>query len=141
MLFGCSMGGAIAIRLAMRPHLAPFMAGLVLDSPVLDWRSVIRSNCTRAGLPACAGDLATPWLNRGHLARVLGLPGPISLHAMSYTSWAPQLAMPTLILQGTTDDSVPDKTSLALAARRPGLVQVHQFSADNTLSWNSDSVS
>lgn len=50
-LFGWSMGGAIAIQLALRPHLTPLIAGLVLDSPVLDWSSVIRANCTRAGLP------------------------------------------------------------------------------------------
>lgn len=70
-LFGWFMGGAIAIQLALRPHLAPLIAGLVLDSPVLDWSSVIRANCTRAGLPECAGGLAIPWLGSKGLSRLL----------------------------------------------------------------------
>lgn len=139
-LFGWSMGGAIAIQLALRPHLAPLIARLVLDSPVLDWGSVIRANCARAGLRAGAGDLATPWLSRKLLARALGLPSTIPLNAMSYTSWAPQLAAPTLILHGTNDDSVPDVSSLALEQLRLTLVEVQRVSAGHTLSWNRDPV-
>jgi len=137
-VFGWSMGGAIAIQLALRPHLTPLIAGLVLDSPVLDWGSVIRANCGRVGLPACAGNLATPWLSRGPLAKTLGLPAPIPLDAMSFTRWAAQLTVPTLILHGTSDDSVPYESSLALAVQRLELVQMHRFTAEHTLSWNSD---
>lgn len=137
-LFGWSMGGAIALQLSLRPQLARLISALVLDSPLLDWRSVIRANCTRAGLPSRAGDLAIPWLSRWPLTMSLGLPAPIPLGAMSFTSWAPELTVPTLILHGTSDDSVPDESSLALAVRRPELVQMHRFTAGHTLSWNSD---
>lgn len=138
--FGWSMGGSIAIQLALRPRLAPYIAGLVLDSPVLDWSSVIRANCARAGLPARAGDLAIPWLSRKGLSRFLGLPAPISLVAMSFTSWAPQLIVPTLILHGTIDDSVPVESSLALEQLRPTLIEIHRFAAGHTLTWNRDPV-
>lgn len=137
-LFGWSMGGAIAIQLALRRHLAPLIATLVLDSPLLDWGSVIRANCTRAGLPARAGDLAIPWLSRKGLSRFLGLPAPIPVGAMSFRNWAPQLTVPTVILHGTSDDSVPDESSLALEQLRPALVEVHRFTAGHTLNWNSD---
>ncbi|MBE8146596.1 alpha/beta fold hydrolase [Brevibacterium casei] len=53
-LFGWSMGAAIALRLADRPRHEGLIAGLVLDSPVLDWTEVIKTNCTRAGSPAPA---------------------------------------------------------------------------------------
>ena len=138
--FGWSMGGSIAIQLALRPRLAPYIAGLVLDSPVLDWSSVIRANCARAGLPARAGDLAIPWLSRKGLSRFLGLPAPIPVGAMSFTSWAPLLTAPTVILHGTNDDSVPDESSLALEKLRPRQVEVHRVAAGHTLSWNRDPV-
>lgn len=135
-LFGWSMGGAIAIQLTLQPHLLPLIAGLVLDSPVLDWGSVIRANCTQAGLPERAGDLAIPWLRSKAHSRLLGLPAPIPIGAMSFTSWTPLLTVPTVILHGTIDDSVPDESSLALEQLRPRQVEVHRFTAGHTLNWN-----
>lgn len=49
-LFGWSMGAAIALQLAHHPSYRRSIAGLVLDSPVLDWTEVIKANCTRSGL-------------------------------------------------------------------------------------------
>lgn len=40
-LFGWSMGAAIALQLAHRQAYRDLIVGLVLDSPVLDWRSAI----------------------------------------------------------------------------------------------------
>lgn len=137
-LFGWSMGGTIAIQLALRPHLTPLIAGIVLDSPVLDWRSVIRANCVRAGLPARAGDLATPWLRSRLPARVLGLPAPIPLDAMSITSWAPRLTVPTQILHGLSDDSVPSTTSSAMQQDRPDILELQLFGSGHTTAWNSN---
>lgn len=137
-LFGWSMGGAIAVQLALRPDLAPLIAALVLDSPVLDWRSVIRANCKRVGLPAAAGDLALPWLTRPALARLVGLPVAVMLDAMQYMAWASWLPTPTLVLQGASDNSVPATSVLELHRLRPELVAVHRFDAGHTLSWNSD---
>ena len=139
-LFGWSMGGAIAIQLALRPHLAPLIAGLVLDSPVLDWGSVIRANCARAGLPARAGDLAIPWLRSKGLSRLLGLPAPIPIGAMSFRNWAPLLTVPTVILHGTNDNSVPDESALTLEQLQPTLAEVHRCAAGHTLNWDRDPV-
>ena len=57
-LFGWSMGAAIALQLADHPRHKGLIAALVLDSPVLNWAEVIKANCTRSGLPAAAGHLA-----------------------------------------------------------------------------------
>ncbi len=71
-LFGWSMGAAIALQLAHNPSYRRSIAGLVLDSPVLDWTEVIKANCTRSGLPAAAGSLAIPWLTLRPLAHMVG---------------------------------------------------------------------
>lgn len=114
MLFGWSMGAAIALQLANRPRHERLIAALVLDSPVLNWTEVIKSNCTRSGLPAAAGHLAAPWLTLTPLARTVGVPGRIPLRSFDWTARAANLTTPTLILHGTGDDSVPVWLSQAL---------------------------
>jgi len=137
-LFGWSMGAQVALQLAARPQHQPQIAGLVLESPVLDWVATIKANCARAGLPAVAGLLALPWLTSPLLARVTGLPASIPLRDLDWIARAHELAVPTLILHGKDDDSVPSAVSRKLAALRPDLVQLELFDAGHTLTWNSD---
>jgi len=137
-LFGWSMGAAIALQLADRPRHEGLIAALVLDSPVLNWREVIKSNCVRSGLPAAAGHLAIPWLTVTPLARAVGLPGSIPLRSFDWTSRAADLATPTLILHGTRDDSAPIRLSQGLRDAHPDLVELETFDAGHTLCWNTD---
>ena len=137
-LFGWSMGAAIALQLAHHSPHRRSIAGLVLDSPVLDWTEVIKANCTRSGLPAAAGSLAIPWLTIRPLARMVCLPERIPLRSFDWTSRAEELTILTLILHGTHDDSVPIRPSRALRDSQPGLVSLEVFEAGHTLSWNSD---
>ena len=137
-LFGWSMGAAIALQLAHHSPHRRSIAGLVLDSPVLDWTEVIKANCTRSGLPAAAGSLAIPWLTIRPLARMVCLPERIPLRSFDWTSRAEELTTPALILHGIHDDSVPIRHSQALRDSRPGLVSLEVFEAGHTLSWNSD---
>ena len=137
-LFGWSMGAAIALQLAHRAVYAQLVAGLVLDSPVLDWVEVIEANCARSGLPPAAGHLAIPWLTLDPLARMVGLPSGIPLREFDWVQRAEELTVPTLILHGTGDDSVPIRVSAALRDRRPDLVELEPFDAGHTLAWNSD---
>lgn len=137
-LFGWSMGAAIALQLADHPRHEGLIAALVLDSPVLNWAEVIKANCVRSGLPAAAGHLAIPWLTLTPLARTVGLSGRIPLPTFDWTSRAADLATPTLILHGTRDDSVPIRLSHALRDARPGLVELETFDAGHTLCWNAD---
>ena len=137
-LFGWSMGAAIALRAASRARARGVIAAVVLDSPVLDWGEVIKANCARSGLPAVAGHLATPWLTLDPLARMVGLPGAIPLRELDWVRRAEELTVPTLILHGDRDNSAPISASRALRARRPDLVQLESFDAGHTLAWNSD---
>ena len=137
-LFGWSMGAAIALQLANHPRHERLIAALVLDSPVLDWTEPIKANCARGGLPAAAGHLAIPWLTLHPLARTVGLPGRIPLRSFDWTSRAADLATPTLILHGTRDDSVPIRLSQALRNARPDIIELETFDAGHTLCWNTD---
>lgn len=138
LLFGWSMGAQVALQLAARPRHQQLIAGLVLESPVLDWVATIKANCARAGLPAAAGFLALPWLTSPFLAHAIGLPASIPLRDLDWVARAHELAVPTLILHGKDDDSAPSAVSCKLAALRPDLVQLELFDADHTLTWNSD---
>lgn len=137
-LFGWSMGAAITLQLAQRAEYRDLIVGLVLDSPVLDWRSVIQANCKRAGLPSSAGALAVPWLMKEWLACMVGLPTVLPLDDFNWVKRAHDLDIPTLILHGTHDDSVPIATSKRLRDQRPELVTLESFEAGHTLNWNTD---
>ncbi|WP_231919116.1 alpha/beta hydrolase family protein [Microterricola viridarii] len=137
-LFGWSMGAAIALQLAVDTELRGVVAGLVLESPVLDWVSTIKANCVRSGLPAWAGTFAVPWLDSGFLARITGPGGRARLRDFDWTARADELAVPTLILHGSTDTSVPFAISSRLRDRRPDLVQLQKFHVDHAMTWNSD---
>ena len=138
-LFGWSMGAAIALQLAAEHELRGIVVGLVFESPVLDWVSTIKANCVRSGLPAWSGALALPWLSVRPLARMTGLASPIGLSNFNWIARADELTVPTLILHGTLDTSSPFEFSTRLWELRPDLVDLEVFDADHTMSWNSDS--
>lgn len=137
-LFGWSMGGAIALQLASESDYRDTVVAVVLDSPVLDWVSTIKANCARAGLPAWFGLLAVPWLSSPPFSRITGLLEPIDLRWFDWISRASELTVPALILHGRGDSSSPLGLSKELAKRRPDLVELEIFDADHTMSWNAN---
>lgn len=137
-LFGWSMGAAIALQLAAAPAFRGVIGGLVLESPVLDWVATIKSNCARAGIPAWMGALAIPWLDYRPLASVTGLRSPVGLRRFDWIARADELSVPTLILHGTTDTSSPFDHSARLRELRPDIVDLEEFEADHTMSWNAE---
>ena len=132
------MGGAIALQLADDPALRGVIAGLVLESPILDWVSTIKANCARAGLPAWIGQLALPWLSSRSLLRVSGLQAPLDLRRFDWIARAEELTVPMLILHGRGDTSSPFEFSTRLRLLRPDIVELEEFDSDHTMSWNSD---
>ena len=139
-LFGWSLGAGIALQLAHRvqyrmQYRGPIVA-LVLESPVLDWADVIKANCKRAGLTVHAGRLAMPWLTTQPLAHLLCLPCALPLEEMNWVKRAHELEVPTLILHGAQDDSVPISAARSIQRQRPDLVTLESFDAGHTLNWN-----
>ena len=135
-LFGWSMGGAIALQLAADREFDHVIDRLVLDSPVLDWVATVAANCARAGLPPQAGRLTVPWLRWRQFARLVGLPSAVPLGRFKWIARAEELSVPTLILHGIEDASSPPGAARRIAQLRPDVVQLESFRADHTLGWN-----
>ncbi len=129
-LIGYSMGGAIVAQFMERSPLAPRVVGLVLDAPVLDWKSTIAFNATQMGLPSFT---ATPvdWMIGARIDADWG-----SLDAAQHPE---DFHLPILLFHGTEDKVVPIADSDSFAAELPGWVVYHRVSkAGHTESWNVD---
>ncbi|WBU38516.1 alpha/beta hydrolase family protein [Homoserinibacter sp. YIM 151385] len=139
-LMGWSMGGATVLQtLARSPH-AELVRGAVLDSPAVDWRTVIDQQIVALrGLPRALSRIVQGVLGSRLASRVVGLDRPIDLDALDWVARADELAVPVLILHSDGDDFVPPSASRRLAARRPDLVRYEAFdTARHTRLWNYD---
>lgn len=139
-LVGWSMGGAISLQTLTRsPLAAQLVVGLVLDSPVIDWRSTLRFQARRRGIPPVVASAAlrlveAPW---GRIAT--GQAAPVSLDSLDFVARAGQLSRPTLILHSDADDFVPAEASHRLASARDDVVTLEAYlQARHTGLWNVD---
>jgi alpha-beta hydrolase superfamily lysophospholipase len=127
-LIGYSMGGELIAQFMQRSRLAKDVSALVLDAPVLDWRSLFEFNAEQMGLP---GFLGTPvqWMID---ARVN--PDWDSLDALQHLE---DFHLPTLLFHSTEDDLVPISTSDDFAAKLPHWVTYYRVPrVGHTESWN-----
>ncbi|MFF3843655.1 alpha/beta hydrolase [Streptomyces sp. NPDC002328] len=126
-LLGWSTGATMALRAAARSGLRHLVAGLVLDSPVLDWQATLRALATARHTPGPLLPLA-----------VRAAQGRTGLRADPTTDPA-RLQAPTLIVHGPDDTVAPWSASRTLAARRPDLVTLHTVpQAPHAAMWNAD---
>ncbi|MDX6349833.1 MAG: uncharacterized protein QOF84_4623 [Streptomyces sp.] len=129
-LYGWSIGATMALRAADHSPLHNRVSGLVLDSPVLDWRSTVREAAANHGVPA-------PLLPLG----VRAAEGRTGLHAARLTDSADpaRLRVPTLIFHGPDDTLAPWAPSRRLAESRPDLVSLQTVTeAPHAAMWNRD---
>lgn len=138
-LFGWSMGAAVCLQLADRSELAPYVAGLVLSGPVIDWIDVLAHQAKLNRLPDAVGRLGQYMLTSAVGRRITGMAAPVDLKAMDWVSRSEQLCVPTLILHSEDDTYVPIGPSLKLAQKNPRLVTFVRFTqARHTREWNVD---
>jgi pimeloyl-ACP methyl ester carboxylesterase len=127
-LLGWSAGATMALRAAQRSGLRSRIAGLVLDSPVLDWEATARTLASARGVPRALLPLAV----RAARGRLQAHEDP------AYDSPEP-LRTPTLILHGPDDEVASWELSRSLADRLPHLVTLRTFrGAPHAAMWNSD---
>ena len=133
------MGGAVALQTALNSGNRDRIAGLILESPVIDWRSVLRFQARAAGMRAPLPDLAMSALSVPLTARLSGAENAISFDSLDIVARADELKVPILILHSDDDGFVPADASHALQQARPDLVTMPAFSgARHTKIWNYD---
>ncbi|WP_338675764.1 alpha/beta fold hydrolase [Streptomyces sp. SCSIO 30461] len=127
---GWSVGAAMALHAAANSAVRDRIAGLVLDSPVLDWEATLRALATARHTPSVLLPLAV----RAAQGRT-GLHGDRLLEAADPDG----LGVPTLIFHGPDDRIAPWAPARELAARRPDLVSLHTVTeAPHAAMWNAD---
>ena len=129
-LIGYSMGGALIEQFMLHSPLAGRVAALVLDAPVLDWKSVIEFSSEEMGLPGFLG-LPVEWAIGTRVS-----PDWDDLDALRHTG---SLQLPILLFHSTGDETVPISDSEDLAAALPDWVTFYRVpEVGHTESWNAD---
>lgn len=129
-LHGWSMGGAVTMSTLRRMPDAGRVAGVVLDSPVLDWSSTLDKQGGQRFLPGPVTDLAkslAEWR------------AGFDLDDLDQRRFAPKLKTPTLLFADTADETVDVSATMAFAEKAPdGMVTVVETAVGHTASWNED---
>ncbi|MFJ6652356.1 alpha/beta hydrolase family protein [Microbacterium sp. NPDC091313] len=140
-VMGWSMGGAIALQVELSSPHQDVLVGLILDSPVVDWRVVLDYQAKLMHLPAPVTGLALGTLSSEWAAPVARTGSAIPFDRLDGVARAAELHHPILLLHSDDDGFVPSAASHALAAARPDLVEMHAFDvARHTKLWNYDQV-
>lgn len=128
-LVGFSMGGAMTVEFMAQSQLASFVAGVVLDAPMLDLGRTVDSGAAAMGVP-------------GFLTRLSKLVAEyrfgVAWGEMKYLAKAAAIDVPMLLIHGGADRRVPVGISDDLAARRPDLTYLRIENAGHVQSWNID---
>ena len=140
-LMGWSMGGATVLQTATRSSLAGIIRGIVLDSPVIDWVSVLEHQGAVARVPGFIGRAAIRLLGEARGGVFTGLGEPIDLSMLDFVRRAGDLRWPILLMHSDGDGYVPSAPSRALAEARPDIVTFVPFdTALHVRLWNYDAV-
>ncbi|MEU1305565.1 alpha/beta hydrolase [Streptomyces shenzhenensis] len=129
-LLGWSTGATMALRAAARSPERDRVAGLVLDSPVLDWPATLRALASARHTPDAVLPLAVRAAQGRTGLHPDGLADPVD---------PARLDVPTLIIHGPGDTVAPWAHSRRLAARRPDRIALHTVpDAPHAAMWNAD---
>ncbi|TSI17956.1 alpha/beta hydrolase [Brevibacterium aurantiacum] len=140
-LFGWSMGGAIALQAASRGRNRRYVKALVLDGPVVDWVNVLDGQARRNMLPTPIAKLTLEMITQPWARPITGLQTPLDLGRLDWVTRAAELDVPVLLIHSDDDEFVPSSPSHALASVRRDLVTMPVYDkARHTKEWNIDPV-
>ncbi|MFE4107786.1 YqiA/YcfP family alpha/beta fold hydrolase [Almyronema epifaneia] len=131
-LIGSSLGGFTAALLAEQPALAQKLQKLVLLAPAFDF---LAHWLPRLGSDSLAHWQQADYLNVYHYGeqRFLPLKYAFVTDAQQYAAQPSNPAIPTLILHGRHDDTIPLQASRQYASNRPW-VRLHELNSDHSLT-------
>lgn len=130
-LIGISMGGGVIVKFLYESPLAGVVSGVVLDSPVLDFKATVDHGARKLHLP---GFVTAPmkWLT--------SLRYGVDWEATDYLKDVDRLEAPILLIHGENDGQVPIGTSKELAELSPEIVSYNVYpNTPHGGSWNVDS--
>lgn len=137
-LVGFSMGGAISMAFLERSPLAEHVSAVILEAPAADLGWMVRSRASETDVipgvpwkvPVTLFVAAKAW------ADVLY---DVDWWLIDYESRPGMIRVPTLIIHGDADDTVPVGISESIAAQLGSLVTLEVFpGADHVRAWNVD---
>ncbi|MFR9675493.1 alpha/beta hydrolase [Streptomyces sp. TR02-1] len=129
LLHGWSSGATAALHVAAESALRGSVAGLVLDSPVLDPEATLRALAGSRGIPRSLLPLAVRAVE-GRAARRPERPAVCADPDL--------LNVPVLLVHGPDDTVAPWRASCDLADARPDLVTLHTVPrAQHAAMWNA----
>jgi alpha-beta hydrolase superfamily lysophospholipase len=134
-LYGWSMGGAIAEQVLVQSPLAGQVDAVVLDAPAVSWDKTLVLQAEDRGLPLTG-------LLTWDAELVSGWRSGVDFGRMELADSPPAHKPPTLLFHGSADTTVPVQASrdLAAAAGRLGwpITYVEVAGAEHTAAWNVD---
>lgn len=129
-LAGCSLGGAIAAQVLRRSAIAPYVRGVILDSPALTWAPIIQHVARGRRVPTAMVPV---------VMQAARLRSRIDWAVLDHLAAASDFSHPILLIHGTADTVVPVWLSDALAEARPDLVTYWRpEGAGHVTAWNHD---
>ena len=134
-LAGQSMGGGIVAAFLEHSPLAPKVARVVLDAPMLDLGAAAGYAASQRSLPVTGGSIPAPlvWTAEQIASVRLGVDWSATDYLTS-TSW---LKVPALVTHGSDDKKMPISASMRLKGLQPSLVTFARFpGAGHVESWN-----
>ena len=138
-LMGWSMGGATSLQASILSSYRNLFRGLVLESAVVDWRSVLDFQALQQNVPKAVRLGALRLLGSRWGKPFTGQSQPIDLDSLNIVRRASELTVPTLLLHSADDGYVPVEAARELAALRPDLVRYEEFAgARHAKLWNYD---
>ena len=132
LLFGFSMGGSITLAFLRYSRLAPLVSGVMLDSPALEWRSLITHHAYRYKVPL-------PDLLSRFVAWLTVIKSRQDFDAVDHLSVMDTFHTPMLLFHGSIDNTVPIAQVESFAQARPDIVEYHRVEgAQHVRPWNID---
>ena len=134
---GYSMGGSNVMSYLLESPLRNQTVAAILDSPVLDLEASVDFAAEQETLPLTS--IALPQSLVSTAKWLAGWRFDIDWESFNYVERWRDFHTPTLIIQGTADDSVPVEPSVELARIRPDLITLVTLpGVGHVLAWNAD---
>ena len=132
-LVGYSTGAAAVMSWLERSDQTDVAAGIILDSPNIDFGRAVKSEAAERTL---VGPIPLPASLTAVAMWIADLRFDVGWDEINYSEQ--RIDIPALVFQGSEDGTIPPSVAADLAAANPQLVTLIETAADHVQSWNED---